>query len=79
MRDEGIPTANAFALQIEEMVWDMDVSYVDAICIWCERRGLEPETVASLVRKSAPLKSKIQDEAESLNLLPRSGAKLPGT
>jgi hypothetical protein len=71
MKDEGIPSANNFALQIEEMVWQADCSYVEAICIWCEERGLEPEMVASLVKKSAPLKAKIQVEAEALNLIVR--------
>lgn len=77
MRDEGIPSANSFAYQIEELVWERDVSYMDAILIWCEKRGVEPEVVATLVRKSAPLKAKLQVEAETLNLLPRSGNTLP--
>lgn len=71
MKDEGIPSANNFAMQIEEIVWDKDVTYMEAILLWCSDRGLEPEVAASLVRKSAPLKGKIQLEAESANLLPR--------
>ena len=72
MRDEGIPTANNFAHQIEELVWDSDVSYMEAIILWCDRRGLEPEVAAALVKKSAPLKAKLQIEAEKLHLLPAS-------
>lgn len=77
VRDEGIPSANAFAQQIESMVWDLDVSYLDAILLWCERRGLEPENVATLIKRSGPLKAKVQIEAEALRLLPSSGNKLP--
>lgn len=69
MKDEGIPSANSFAIQIEEIVWTKDVSYIDAVVLWCESRGLEPEMAASLVKKSAPLKGKIQAEAEHLRLL----------
>lgn len=68
MRDD-IPTANAFAYQIEEMVWDRDIPYTDAVLIWCERRGLEPEIAAGLVKKSAPLKAKIELEAEEARLI----------
>lgn len=78
MRDEGIPSANVFAEQIEELVWSLDVPYTEAVIIWCEKRGLEPEIAASLVKKVAPLKMKIQVEAEEVNVLPRSGARLPG-
>lgn len=77
MRDEGIPSANAFATQIETMVWELDVSYMDAILLWCERRGLEPDAVAALVRRTGPLRAKVQVEAEALRLLPSSGNKLP--
>lgn len=75
--DEGVPSANAFASQIESMVWELDVSYIDAILLWCERRGLEPDAIASLIRRSGPLKAKIQVEAEDLRMLPSSGSKLP--
>lgn len=71
MKDDGIPSANSFAMQIEELVWQSDLSYTEAIVHWCEKRGLDPEQVAGLVRKSAPLKSKVQIEAERLNLIVR--------
>lgn len=77
MRDEGLPTTNAFAQQIEELVWDLDVPYMDAVILWCEKRGLEPEIGAGLVKKSAPLKAKIKLEAEELSFLPKSGGRLP--
>jgi hypothetical protein len=71
-------SGNNFASQIEELVWDMDVSYLDAVLTWCEARGLEPEVGAELVKRSAPLKGKIQSEAEDLRFLKKT-ARLPGT
>ncbi len=70
-------SGNTFSSQIEEIVWMDDVSYMDAVLSWCDKRGFEPEVGAELVRRSAPLKAKIQLEAENLRFLPRS-ARLPG-
>ena len=65
-----------FSLKIEEIVWDKDVSYMDAIVLYCEETGFEVELAAKLI--SNVLKSKIKVEAESLHFLPKSNtAKLP--
>jgi hypothetical protein len=70
-------SGNTFSEIIEEMVWEKDISYMDAVLKWCEDRGFEPEIGAELVKKSKPLAAKIQNEAEDLRFLPRS-ARLPG-
>lgn len=65
-----------FSLKIEEIVWNKDVSYMDAIILYCEETGFEVELAAKLI--SGALKSKIKVEAESLHFLPKSNtAKLP--
>ena len=65
-----------FSLLIEELVWEKDISYMDAVILYCENTGFELETAAKLI--SGTLKSKIKIEAEELNFLPRSNtAKLP--
>jgi len=65
-----------FSLKIEELVWDKDVSYMDAIILYCEQTGFELELAAKLI--SGVLKSKIKMEAEELHFLPKSNtAKLP--
>jgi hypothetical protein len=65
-----------FSLEIEDLVWEKDVSYMEAVILYCERTGFEVELAAKLV--SGALKSKIKMEAEGLNFLPRSNtAKLP--
>jgi hypothetical protein len=71
-RDEIV----TFSCEIERIVYDKDVSYMDAIILHCEETGLEVELAAKLI--SDTLKSKIKMEAEDLHFLPKSNtAKLP--
>jgi len=65
-----------FSMKIEELVWMKDVSYMEAIILYCEETGFELELAAKLI--SGNLKSKIKIEAEELHYLPKSNtAKLP--
>ena len=65
-----------FSLKIEDLVWEKDISYMDAVILYCETTGFEVEVAAKLITNS--LKSRIKIEAEELNFLPRSNtAKLP--
>jgi hypothetical protein len=67
---------NKFSLEIEELVYMKDISYVEAVVEYCEDNGIEIESAAKLV--SGVLKSKIQLEGEELHLLPKSNTiKLP--
>ena len=58
---------HAFSELIEELIWELDISYIDAIAHHCETTGLEIEVAATLI--SPALKSKIQEEAEDLKLI----------
>lgn len=65
-----------FSLEIEKIVVEKDLSYLDAILFFCEKTGFEVEIAAKLISNS--LKSKIKMEAETLNFLPKSNTgKLP--
>jgi len=65
-----------FSMKIEELVWMKDISYMDAVVLYCEETGFEVEIAAKLI--SGALKSKIKLEAEELHYLPKSNtAKLP--
>jgi hypothetical protein len=44
--------------------------------MWCEKNNIEVETAAVWIKKDNSLKSKVQAEAEELNILKR-GARLP--
>ena len=65
-----------FAQEIEKLVQDNDnLSYIDAVVMFCENNKIEFESVPKLISK--PLKEKIKCEAIELNFLKRtSRAKL---
>ena len=66
-----------FAQEIESLVQiNADMNYIDAIIHFCEKNGIDVESVPKLISK--PLKEKIKYEAQELNFLKRtSRAKLP--
>ena len=66
-----IKSADTFYEAIEDLVWEHDISYLDAVVLYCENNSLEIESVVSLVRKNENLKSKISVEAEGLHFLPK--------
>jgi hypothetical protein len=48
------------------------MEYIDAVIYFCEQKGLDVETAASLIRNNSKLKASIQLEAEKLNYLPKT-------
>jgi hypothetical protein len=65
-----------FSMKIEDIMYQKDVSPIDAVLIFCEETGFEIEMAAKLI--SSSLKSKIKIEAEDLHFLPKSNTvKLP--
>jgi len=65
-----------FAEDIESLVLDTKMSYIDAIVQYCEDNNIEVETVNKLVSK--PLKEKLRWEATELNYLKKtSRGRLP--
>ena len=66
-----------FAEEIETLVKvNKDMNYIDAIVHFCDKNGVDVESVPKLIPK--PLKEKIKYEASELNFLKRSSrAKLP--
>jgi|TARA_B110000196_G_C20476840_1_gene356164 hypothetical protein len=63
-----------FTLQIEEIVKEKRISHMDAVLWYCEKEGLEPDGLGSLISKG--LKEKIEANARDLNFLPKQ-AQLP--
>ena len=66
-----------FTQEIESLVQTVpDMNYIDAIVHFCEKNGIDVESVPKLITK--PLKEKLKCEAMELNFLKRSSrAKLP--
>ena len=65
-----------FAEDIEELVLNTKMNYIDAIVEYCSNNDIEVENVSKLL--SRPLKEKLKADATELNYLKRtSRAKLP--
>ena len=65
-----------FSLEIEKIVIDEKLNYIDAIIHYCQLNELEIESVTKLVTK--PLKEKLKWDATRLNFMKKtSRAKLP--
>ena len=62
--------------EIERIVVEYGADYIDAIVHYCTKNDIEIETVASIIKSSGKLRSRLQAEGEQLNFLPRS-ARLP--
>ena len=72
----GIKMNNSmvFMENIENLVQQTRMSYIDAVMHYCEENKLEPETAGKMI--GGKLKQNIQDEAEDLHLIQRT-SKLP--
>jgi hypothetical protein len=49
---------------------------MDAVLLYCEQTGMEVEIAGQLIKSSAKMKARVQDEAEALNYFPKT-SKLP--
>jgi uncharacterized protein YeaC (DUF1315 family) len=65
-----------FVEEIEILCKDKNIEYIDAVVFWCQKNNLEIEQAAYWIKKDPVMKSKIQLEAENMNILKR-GARLP--
>ena len=72
-----INTPSQFAMEIEKIVKEKSIEYLDAVMYYVEKNGIEVETAAPLIKSSQILKAKIATEAEDLRLLKTKGARLP--
>lgn len=77
MQIENIKSESDFIKEIEKMVKEKNIEYFEAVLLYCEKYNVEVETVAAIVKQNSALKSKIQIEAENINMLKKSSARLP--
>ena len=59
---------------IENLVQQTKMTYIDAVMHYCEENKLEPDTAGKMI--GGKLKQNIQEEAEDLHLIQRT-SKLP--
>lgn len=71
-----IQTSSTFVDDVELLCKSKNMDYIDAVVMWCENNKIEVEYIANLIKKDPVMKSKIQVEAENLNVLKKS-ARLP--
>lgn len=71
-----IMSTDNFYKEIDKLVKNHNLTYMDAIVYYCERNDVEIETAAAMIKGNFRIKSQIQQEGEQLNFLPRT-AKLP--
>jgi len=65
-----------FSNDIEELVRESGLTYIESIVTYCDENTIDIETVSKLISK--PLKERIRCEAMELNYLKKSSrAKLP--
>ena len=65
-----------FQREIERLAFEKRIDFMEAVILYCEQTGMEIEAAGSLIKSSAKMKARIQDEAEALNYFPKT-AKLP--
>jgi hypothetical protein len=69
-------TPSKFSLEIEKIVVEENMNYIDAICHYCEINGIEVDSVTKLISK--PLKERLKYDAINLNFMKKtSRARLP--
>lgn len=72
----SVRSPTQFMIEIDKLVEDKKMEYIEAVLYYCKENDVEIETAASLIKGSPKMKAKVQLEAETLNFLPKSG-KLP--
>ena len=69
-------TSDKFYKEVNEVVWDDDITYMEAIMIMCDKKEIDPEDLVKNKLISPLLKSKLQEESTMLGLL-KPEARLP--
>ena len=60
-----------FSKKVEEYVKYQGMCYLDAIMYFCEENRLEIEAVAALVKRSEPIRQKLEAESKASRILGR--------
>ena len=71
-----VKTLMDFQRAVDQVAFEKRVDFMEAVLIYCEQTGMEVEVAGSLIKSSAKMKARVQDEAEALNYFPKT-TKLP--
>jgi len=72
----GMIVSTEFVKTIERLAIETGGNYIDVIVEYCQRNNIEIETAAAIIKSSPLIKSRVQIEAENLNILQKT-ARLP--
>lgn len=61
---------------VDFLMWEFDMSMLDAIVAYCDRESIEIETVIPLVKRNEHFRSGLLEDGERLNILEKR-ARLP--
>ena len=63
-------TPSKFSLEIETIVAEEKINYIDAICQYCEMNDIEDDSITKLISK--PLKERLKHEAQKYNYMKKT-------
>ncbi len=65
-------TPDKLSAEIERLVADHGLDWIDALVHYAEKNDIEIETLASIVKSNAKMKAKVREEGETLHFLPKT-------
>ena len=68
--EENFMTSAKFSVEIEKIVKDSNLNYIEAVVQFCEDKNIELTGINKLISK--PLKEKLKYDAQRLNFMKRT-------
>ena len=68
--EENFMTSAKFSVEVEKIVKDSDLNYIEAVIQFCEDKNIEIDGINKLISK--PLKEKLKYDAQRLNFMKRT-------
>lgn len=62
----------SFNTDVETIITDKNMDYIDAVLLWCLNNKVEVEYAADLIKLNSNILLKIQKEGEALNILKKT-------
>jgi|TARA_B100000287_G_C20478854_1_gene720318 hypothetical protein len=72
--EENFMTAAKFSVEIEKIVKEGNLNYIEAVVQFCEDKNIEMDGINKLISK--PLKEKLKFDAQRLNFMKRTSKAL---
>jgi 1-deoxy-D-xylulose 5-phosphate reductoisomerase len=78
MKINNMKSSTEFIMEIESLVKEKNIEYIEAIILYCDKNNIEVETVATIIKQNQAIKFKVQHEAETLKMVKSNpSARLP--